>query len=300
MADDRISEEEISLRRYEARMGVWKVILGTMIVGLAGVLIPSAVNLTTLVLENSRSKAELKLAQQTAHRQYIKDFFDTAVNEDIELRIRFANYFQHLSGEEQKALWASYLNDLQSQRNRVRDEIDAFEARLVDLKKVPEAEVDISELDRTNRRLYWAYAEIGYVQPGRSAVPVISGKKERLYRETAALVSRLAEFDGVIDAGSVDYVRFWELYKVDLIGVESREVARRMVALGNHLKSLVANNAPPNDETKLLSEDVRQRIFEELAVEELTIGTGWNNLEQWIPVGRATTLPELVDPPSEN
>lgn len=276
MAEDKISEEEISLRRYEARMGVWKVLLGTMVVGLAGVLIPGVVNLTTLALENSRSHAELKLAQQTAHRQYIKDFFDTAVNEDIELRIRFANYFKHLSGEEQKALWASYLSDLQSQRSRVREEIDALETRLVDLKKLPDSEMDIVELDRTNRRLDWAYTEIGYVQPGRSAVPVISDKKERLYRETATLVSRLAKSDGDIDAGSVDYIRFWELYKQDLIGVESREVAIRMVTFGNHIKDLAANSAAPNEETKILSEDVRRQIFDELRVEIFSVG-----MEPW-------------------
>ena len=35
---------ELAFRRYEARLGFWKVVLGTFIVGLAGVLIPGAVS----------------------------------------------------------------------------------------------------------------------------------------------------------------------------------------------------------------------------------------------------------------
>ena len=110
-------KDEIELRRYEARLGVWKVVLGTFIVGLAGVLVPAAINLTTVLFDNWRKDAEFRVAQQTAHQQYIKDFFDTAVNQDIELRIRFANYFANLSGPDQKQLWAGYLMDLESQRN---------------------------------------------------------------------------------------------------------------------------------------------------------------------------------------
>src|SRR5690242_13508525 len=107
-----LTTAQIELRRYEARLGVWKVVLGTFIVGLAGVLIPGAINFYTAYFENERKHNELELSQQQAHEQYIKDFFSTAVNQDIELRIRFADYFAHLSGKDQAPLWQSYLDSL--------------------------------------------------------------------------------------------------------------------------------------------------------------------------------------------
>ena len=78
------SAAELEFRRYEARLGVWKVVLGTLIVGLAGVLIPGAISSYSAYFENARKETELRLSQQTAHQQYIKDFFATAINQDIE------------------------------------------------------------------------------------------------------------------------------------------------------------------------------------------------------------------------
>src|SRR4029079_7309377 len=76
-----LSAAEMELRRYEARLGVWKVVLGTFIVGLAGVLIPGAVSFYTAYFDNERKRLELELSQQAAHQQYIKDFFATAINQ---------------------------------------------------------------------------------------------------------------------------------------------------------------------------------------------------------------------------
>ena len=69
------SAAELEFRRYEARLGVWKVVLGTLIVGLAGVLIPGAISFYSAYFENARKETELRLSQQVAHQQYIKDFF---------------------------------------------------------------------------------------------------------------------------------------------------------------------------------------------------------------------------------
>jgi hypothetical protein len=91
------SMAELEFRRYEARLGVWKVVLGTFIVGLAGILIPGAIQFYTTHLEDARKETEVRLSQQAAHQQYIKDFFATAINQDIELRIRFADYFANLA-----------------------------------------------------------------------------------------------------------------------------------------------------------------------------------------------------------
>ena len=106
------STAELELRHYEARLGFWKVFWGTFIVGLAGITIPGVISLFTVYSENKRDETELRLSQEAAHQQYIKDFFSTAINQDIELRIRFAEYFTNLSGPGQEMMWKKYLDSL--------------------------------------------------------------------------------------------------------------------------------------------------------------------------------------------
>ena len=77
--------------------------------------------------------------------------------------------------------------------------------------------------------------------------------KEELYTETIQLVSRLASLDSAIVADSRDYKRFWELYRGELISVESRKVEGLMVTIGGELKSLLKSSARPNQTLKDLS-----------------------------------------------
>jgi hypothetical protein len=125
------STAELEFRRYEARLGVWKIVLGTCIVGLAGILIPGAINFYTAHFENVRKETELRISQQAAHQQYIKDFFATAVNQDIELRIRFAEYFANLSGPGQEQMWKNYLQELRRLRDGNRTKINELEKILL-------------------------------------------------------------------------------------------------------------------------------------------------------------------------
>ena len=67
------------------------------------------------------------------------------------------------------------------------------------------------------------------------------------------LVSRLASLDSPIADNSADYIRFWELYRGELISVESREVEALMVRIGKQLQLLSSQQAKPNDELKDLS-----------------------------------------------
>ena len=267
---DTLALAELSLRRYEARLGVWKVVLGTFIVGLAGIIIPAAINVTTLFFEDWRAEAQQKLEQRSAHQQYIKDFFETAITQDIELRIRFAQYFSALStGYEDvdtKAQWAGYLQQLLSQRTDIRSSINELEAELVMLEGSERTESNVIQLDRVSRELQWAYDEIGYVALDRSRVQVVAGKKERLYSETLDIVRKLASSEGPIDPTSVEYKRFWELYRKDLIPVESTAVESRMVALGRALEGLAFAEQPPDRAFFQLWQDLERVIRRELIV----------------------------------
>lgn len=77
--------------------------------------------------------------------------------------------------------------------------------------------------------------------------------QEVLYIETMQLVSRLASLDNSIDASSADYIRFWGLYRGELISVESRQVETLMVQIGKELESLSSQQLKPNSEIKNLS-----------------------------------------------
>ena len=99
-----------------------------------------------------------------------------------------------------------------------------------------------------------------------SAIPNLAAEKKiKLYRETNDIVDRLATLLTPITEQSPEYVRFWELYRRDLIGIESNEVARKMIAIGYELKPLAKDNSLPTDQLKQLSKDLREQIQTELA-----------------------------------
>jgi len=267
-APSGLSAAEMELRRYEARLGVWKVVLGTFIVGLAGVLIPGAVSFYTAFFDNERKRLEIEHAQQSAHQQYIKDFFATAVNQDIELRIRFAEYFANLSGPQQEEMWRNYLGSLTALRDGNREKINELESRLVAFKLQSPEQIDAAEYDRINRELAWANAEVGYIPTERSTVFAVGespiGRKLRLYRETTELVQRLAASDAPLGETPDDFDRFWDLYRKDLIGVESQEFSGLMVQIGRLLKTPDVIPAS-NDLLKQLAEQLTGLARKELA-----------------------------------
>jgi len=261
-----ISPEEDALRRYEARLGFWRFVLGTVVIGLAGILIPAVVNLTTIMLEHQRKDVEFRTAKEQAHQTYIKEFLATGLNQDIELRLRFAHYFKFLSGEEQRKLWESYFDDLKLQREKSRADINRLDAEIA---RLIDSQAGNVELNLKRRELEWAHSEVGYAALYRSigtAAPETRDrlKKERLYRETSDIVQRFAAKTTAIGGDTEEYRRFWELYRKDLIGVESRDVARGMVALGSELESIVKEKKAPTDGFKKLASDLRATISREL------------------------------------
>ncbi|MEK1854992.1 MAG: hypothetical protein AAAC48_24800 [Phyllobacterium sp.] len=83
-----------------------------------------------------------------------------------------------------------------------------------------------------------------------------------LYRETTDLVQRLTSGSRPVPD---DLQRFWNLYRKDLIGVESSEFARVMIAVGHTLDVLVASSSPPNAELRRLGDNLVSISRQELA-----------------------------------
>ena len=129
-------------------------------------------------------------------------------------------------------------------------------------------EIDTAEYDRINRELAWANAEVGYIPTERSTVFAVGespiGKKVRLYRETTELVQRLAAAGGPLVENPADLTRFWDLYRKDLIGVESPDFARVMIQIGNLLKSPSFSPADA-PQVKALAEQLVSVARDELA-----------------------------------
>jgi hypothetical protein len=162
-----IEREKIELERYKARLDYRKFVLGSVFVALAIAAIPPLFQLATAVLEFVRTNADRQTQQQAFHDEYVKDFINNAINQDIELRIRFAQYFARVSTEPSRDDWLAYLKDLRETRDAIRTQIDKMEAQWSSLAGKPQR--DETEIARLERNLAWAYKEVGYVEKNRSA-----------------------------------------------------------------------------------------------------------------------------------
>lgn len=95
----KIEREKLDLERYRAQLDYRKFVLGSVFVALAIAAIPPLFQLATAALEYVKSNAERQAKQQAFRDDYIKEFVSSALNQDIELRIRFAQYFARVSTE---------------------------------------------------------------------------------------------------------------------------------------------------------------------------------------------------------
>jgi hypothetical protein len=171
MADgDQVSElerEKLAIERLKVQLDYRKFVLGSVFVALAIAAIPPLFQLATAGLEYVKSTADRTAKQQAFRDEYIKEFVSNALNQDIELRIRFAQYFARVSTEPSRQDWVTYLGDLREARDQIRSQIDKMEAQWNTLASARIR--DDAEITRLERNLNWAYKEVGYVEKNRSA-----------------------------------------------------------------------------------------------------------------------------------
>jgi hypothetical protein len=141
--------------------------------------IPPAFQFATAHLEYVRSQAQMqmqidqqnrdadRLAKQEEFREtYVKEFLENVLNQDIEFRIRFAEYFSFVSAESFRKGWTDYHDGLIKHRDVIRADIDRMEAQLrVQSEVKGQNELDV---ERIARNLTWLYKEVGYVEKNRS------------------------------------------------------------------------------------------------------------------------------------
>lgn len=108
----------LKLERLKQRYQLASVILGTGLVSVIG-----------SWLAFSEQTQENEFGFDKSHRDYVAEFVDLALEDDIERRLRFASYFARVTFDDnQRALWADYeiyLATLRSDNQQRLEEIEA-------------------------------------------------------------------------------------------------------------------------------------------------------------------------------
>jgi hypothetical protein len=173
--DAELARRKLDFEYYKARLDYRKFVLGSVFVAIAIAAIPPGFQLAAALLEYVKSEQKLRidtlnaeaerlLKQQTFRDTYIKEFLSNGLSQDVELRIRFADYFAHVAAEPYKSDWKAYHTDLVGHRDQLRGKIDTMES---DWRNAAQAQNDV-EISRLERNLQWAYKELGYLEHDRS------------------------------------------------------------------------------------------------------------------------------------
>lgn len=155
-------QDEAEIRRYEARWSFYKVLFGTCIVGVVAAVLPHWIQ---LVQEDSKRVND--------YRQFVTQYVDNGISQDIELRIRFAEYFSYLADEESTTAWKKYHEILTDRRDEIRKDINRLEknsATLISVGGDELSEPNQIQLAEWDRELRWAYGEVGYAEEDTSIV----------------------------------------------------------------------------------------------------------------------------------
>jgi hypothetical protein len=168
---------KLELERYKARLDYRKFVLASVFAAITIAAIPPLFQLATALLEYTKSQAQLRIDQQNREAErlakqeefretYVKDFLANALNQDIELRIRFSEYFAFVSAESFRKGWTQYHDTLLKHRDEIREQISQLEDEWRRLKESPAP--DNIRVDYVTRTLTWLYNEVGYVERNRS------------------------------------------------------------------------------------------------------------------------------------
>jgi hypothetical protein len=164
------------------RWGALERIALAIISVLAAAAIPGAVEVYKTRLEIAKTDKEIALKDKElevkkleAHNTYTSNFLNTALNQDIELRLRFAEYFAFVSDPSYREGWEKFRVELVKRRNSLRGIIDQKEREFqkVRLRRTLLTPDEQTEVDELERQLRWFYSELGHVrQDSNVSLPV--------------------------------------------------------------------------------------------------------------------------------
>ncbi len=210
---------KLELERYKAQLDYRKFVLGSVFAAIAIAAIPPLFQLATAVLEYVKSQSQLRLdqhnreadlalKQQQFQEEYVTKFLTSALSQDIELRIRFADYFAFVSAHDLRQGWIDYRDSLRKTRTETREKIDLGEMEVARI--IRTQGFGGPEFDRATRNLNWLYNEVGYVALNRSVGVDTRASEGDL--DTGASLSR-AQNPSVVACA-----REWDAHKGDSAG----------------------------------------------------------------------------------
>jgi GH25 family lysozyme M1 (1,4-beta-N-acetylmuramidase) len=176
--------EGAALERYKATLDFWKHIIVGGLVAITIAAIPPVFQFATAKLEETKANAERSAKQEQFREDYVKSFMEKGLDQDIELRLRLADYFASVSPPELKEGWVDYRTRLEDKRKDVRNEINDLEKKWRALASVPNS--NQGDIDELERKLTWDYKELGYVERNRSV-----STNPRLPEQAAASLAQL-------------------------------------------------------------------------------------------------------------
>ena len=244
-----------ALERYRIKYGLYKVLFGTAIVGLAGVLVPGAIEFWKLhfedqrrqaefAVEDQRKRLELQIAQTNQQQAYVKDFLQTALNQDIELRIRFADYFANVAAESFKEDWKTFRDSLVKVRDKTRREIHDRELKIRLALAVDDPTVEKqAEIAQLERELEWRYREIGYVAKDRS---VVRSKSEQLDDPSSSAIT----------SSAIARERFWQQNEIAVCWEDSTNAPDNSDELKDEVKRAVLETWGKHSKIRFVGWDV--------------------------------------------
>jgi hypothetical protein len=152
-----LEREEIKLRWYQAKLGFWQALWGTMITGGLAVAIPAYV-------DAYKTTKQIDLKNLEMDNEYIKAFLSQAVSPDIDLRIRMSQYFSYISSGEHRNGWEKFRESLEKRRNEVQELIINEETNILKIKNKPALSIeDKTQVTQLQKRLDWYEAELGKI-----------------------------------------------------------------------------------------------------------------------------------------
>lgn len=147
----QMDKTEYDLKAYEARLGVWKTVLTTLIGGFA-------VTSVTALIDCGVKTREREQREFEGRRAFIEKFVDRAMNGDIEARERMARYLATVlpqPGENASAdvvRWKRYLEIVEGERRHAREEEvkmdELTEARRVAEEKLQKLREESEKIER--------------------------------------------------------------------------------------------------------------------------------------------------------
>ncbi len=149
--------------RLRIWIGFWKaVILSTVVTG--------GVALASVLIDAKHKDTELQIEVNREDRQYLMNFLDRAMDENLERRHRFAQYFANVTvSPEYKLGWQAYLKVVETEIDAIKSQISTAEALL------NQSSSSADELEAARERIRSLQEELERNrEPIRPKVPTLS------------------------------------------------------------------------------------------------------------------------------